>query len=656
MPSFTEPRSQSLKKFTPNKNEWRFGWPNSADQNFNFYKLMEDTKLSGVGRITSGEAPRVAVIGAGIAGLTVASELFRSGFNSIDIFEASPRIGGRDYSLAVPGVTPIAQTTAYEMGAMRFPFFTEPADPNSVMKYYADTYGITTQAFPDPGTVRTGIYVNNGYGPDPDNPLDKPTMLIWNPTDGKPPTRTLQTIFDRWETFSKMVEDVFAPVYIEGDTDWTALWHAVANHYSNLNFRQMAQLPVLESYNPDDKGYFGGLGFTNDQLETFYLIGAGDGSWGAFFDVSSLYIFRTLLCGFGTNHQLIQGRFLNGKLNPGPEYSADPTARLAFSGDTDVEAPHYLGVQSFSECALYLPQQPRGISLYQAVTDPPSGVSIDIFSTTKVIELADGEAGRKFALTYSKELQFGDVETREYDIVVMTPTTWASQTSIDMGKLSADRLPFRTRTAMNTAHWIKSCKICAPLTKNYWSGDDPVMPQVMITDSFLQDVYAYASVGDDLGVVVLSYTWEDDASKFLAGPSSDIIIKCLEEANRITMQTLGVKISDYIDANQSRIIRWALEPTYHGCAKLYREGSWIENYDLLAFNQKQGKNTGLYVAGEAFSVEGGWTEPAMRLALDAVVNIINDTENAEFNADFDYSNYLQLDTDFIPKPLNPFGG
>ena len=96
MPSFSSPRS-TISKFTPNSNPWRFGWPNSADQNFNFYKLLDDAASTGIGKIASGSPPRVAIVGAGIAGLTAARELFRSGFTNIDIFESGDRLGGRNY-------------------------------------------------------------------------------------------------------------------------------------------------------------------------------------------------------------------------------------------------------------------------------------------------------------------------------------------------------------------------------------------------------------------------------------------------------------------------------------------------------------------------------------------------------------------------------
>lgn len=641
--------------YTPNRNPWRFGWPNSADQNFNFYKLLDEAADTGIAGFADTGNPRVAVIGAGISGLTVASELFRSGVANIDIFESTDRIGGRDYSAPVPGRSTISETI-YELGAMRFPFFTDPTVPNAVMKFYADAYGITTQPFPDPGKVQTGIYINNGYGPDPMVPLEKPTLLIWNPSDGHPPTETLQDIYARWGAFSTMIQTVFEPVYVTSDADWTSLWHAVADHYANLNFRQMAQLPVLQAYDPSHPGYFGGLGFSDQELQIFYLIGAGDGSWGAFFDVSALYIFRTLMCGFGTNHQLIRGRYNGATFNPGPHYSNDPEATVPVSGGSVIKAPIYRGIQSFSECALFLPQSPRNKSLYDAIAGEVPDANVRLFASTDVIELADtSDPQGSGAITVShvqKQPSRGPV-AEDYDIVVLTPTTWATQTSIRLQDLSTNRLPYTMRNAMKTEHWIKSCKVCFALARNYWAGESPVLPQVLITDSMLQDAYAYTSGDDPLGVVVLSYTWEDDASKFLSNTDEELIALCLNEADRITGQTVGVKLSDYLDLTTGRVIHWALAPSYHGCAKLYREGRWAENYELLAFNEKRAR--GLFLAGESASVEGGWTEGALRIALDAVVNIVESTPGAGFHQ-LDYgADYLQLDTGFLPAPLNPFG-
>src|SRR5687767_14143169 len=58
---------------------------------------------------------RVAVVGAGAAGLAAAYELLRCGMN-VTVYEAGDRAGGRLYTIHAPGSPGIL----FEMGAMRF--------------------------------------------------------------------------------------------------------------------------------------------------------------------------------------------------------------------------------------------------------------------------------------------------------------------------------------------------------------------------------------------------------------------------------------------------------------------------------------------------------------------------------------------------------
>jgi tryptophan 2-monooxygenase len=112
---------------------WKLAYPNTADFNFNYWRLLTQAENSAIGE-NKNPGLREANIVAGIAGLTAARELFRSGFANIDIFEADRRLGGRIYSIPVAG-----QRTVYEMGAMRMPFFDTPDKLNSVLGYYACT-------------------------------------------------------------------------------------------------------------------------------------------------------------------------------------------------------------------------------------------------------------------------------------------------------------------------------------------------------------------------------------------------------------------------------------------------------------------------------------------------------------------------------------
>ena len=644
MPSFSVVAGNA-DKYIPNQNPWRFGWPNSADMNFNFYRLLDNAKSTSIGKV-GGAPPRIAIIGAGVAGLTAARELFRSGYTNIDIFEATDRVGGRDYSVELTNISSVpAPNSVFELGAMRLPFFPDPQTPNSAMGFYAGSYGITTQNFPDPGLVKTGIYVHDGLGPDTTTPFSEPKAIIWEGGGTPPPTMVLENIYKSWTTFANMTKEKLSSAYVKDDDSWVKLWKEIANHYSNLNFRQMARLSVISNYDPSNPGYFGGLGFSDEQLQIFYLIGAGDGSWGAFFDVGALYIIRTLLCGFGVNHQLIQGCFKNGEFSPGPYYG-DTTVPVSDGGK--ISSPIYKGVQSFAEGMLFLPASAENKSVYDAVIGKVPNTNVNLYSETSVITISGQDDSTTTSLVCQNKQ--GKRTTAEYDHVILTPTTWASQLSIDTAGLSNKRFPYNVRSAMSTAHWIKSCKVCIGTKTKYWENNNSKIPQVLVTDTFLQDVYAYSS-DDDMGVVILSYTWEDDASKFLAYNASDLIEKCVDEADKVLMRSTNIqeRISDYLDMGSARVIHWALEPAYHGCANLYRPGHWVENYELLAFNQTSSATSGIYFAGEAYSVEGGWTEPAVRSAIDAVVYIIKNS-NGEFLNDFDFDqDYLKLDTSFTPS-------
>ncbi|HYR28208.1 MAG TPA: amine oxidase, partial [Thermoanaerobaculia bacterium] len=122
------------------------------------------------------------------------------------------------------------------------------------------------------------------------------------------------------------------------------------------------------------------------------------------------------------------------------------------------------------------------------------------------------------------------------------------------------------------------------------------------------------------------------------------------ELDAITSSTLGGrKVSDYVThPNDAVVFQWTTQVGYNGCAKLYRQRNWTMNYALLAYNQQYSQSSRLYLAGETFSVEGGWTEPALRLALDAVIRIIQNSGGTFANGFDVATDYPTYDTTFEP--------
>jgi len=202
---------------------WQFRWPNAADLNFNYYRLLAEARESGIGRNVKPDL-RIAIVGAGVAGLTAARELFRSGYTNIDIFEASDRIGGRTWSIPAPD-----RNTTFEMGAMRMPFFDGPGSQNE---------------------------------------------------EDEPPTPELAKVYRQWLHFAKLVIEVCQEKY--GMPEWPDFWQKIATHYWTMNFRELAYLKAIDQYDPAKPGYFGGLGMNESEANLFYTIGAGDGSWGSY--------------------------------------------------------------------------------------------------------------------------------------------------------------------------------------------------------------------------------------------------------------------------------------------------------------------------------------------------------------------------------------
>jgi tryptophan 2-monooxygenase len=99
--------------------------------------------------------------------------------------------------------------------------------------------------------------------------------------------------------------------------------------------------------------------------------------------------------------------------------------------------------------------------------------------------------------------------------------------------------------------------------------------------------------------------------------------KCLLELDRITVSRFGESILPYVDMSRPTIVRWSRQPFARGCSKLYRASTDVDNLCMLSHNQDHGQRSGLYFAGEGYSVEGGWAEPAMRSALDALLWIVH---------------------------------
>lgn len=630
-------------------NPWLPDYPNPPDLRFNYFKLLNDSLSNGA---PIGKAPptpkTVAIIGGGAAGMAAARELWRSGY-SVRIFEASERIGGRLYTQRNGSAV-----TAFEFGAMRMPFFnnstggqTPQQSTNCLLAYYMNrdqlwnnaspkTFGVLSD-FPNPGHTPggTGIYMNNGYGPN--DTYTTPTLINW-PNGGVPANPDLQTVSNKVNALIDLFTKNIAPVYAQDSAAWDKMWTQIANNYDKMSFSDLVFTDTITTYNND--GWFGGFGMTEYESDLFYTIGAGDGSWGAFYAISAMWFIRCVMFGYNSDLQTVSG--LNNAYAL-PQYNSTPYD----SNGTPMAAPFYTGIQSLVELLFYLraPNAPR--SLYAACNDR-NDTSAQMWVRQPVSRIRRNNVNGKLSISLQNSSS-----VHEVDYAIVTAPIWATQLSIDFENFdNQTMLPWQVPGAIQQQHIIASAKVFFPLYKAYWKEGSKI-PQIIVTDTFVQDAYSVQwGTNNNDAAILASYTWEDDAVKLLSYNDTVLQQQVIAELDNITMSTLGQKISPYINANDGVVFQWTMQPTYHGCAKLYRQRAWEQCYDLITYNQVYSKASNLYFAGESYGVEGGWTEPALRTAMDAVIHLINNS-GGTFNNGFTFANYPKYNTVFTPDQVYP---
>ncbi|MBM3106845.1 FAD-dependent oxidoreductase [Pseudomonas sp. V1] len=618
--------------------EWAARFPNPPDLCFDYRKLLDQTGGIAQARRTD---HRICIVGAGVTGLTAARELLRCGFTEITLIEQSQRIGGRHLTLVAKSQASSTLSSPFEMGAMRMPFFNQtgeaPKDGRSLMAYYAKLFDLHISEFPNPGSSQvtsTGIYLREG-----ELQADlEPTMLVWTNPDGStpPPTATLQRVYDKWHRFAAQMTEKIAPVF--GSTEWPALWAAIVERYQALSFRDLVCLPTITEWDKSLPGDFGGLGMSPEESAVFYAIGIGDGSWGAFYDVCCLYPLRTAIFGFSSHLQLVHGRVdEQGTPLEAPYLAADS---VYDSKGLKFAAPTYIGLAALDECLLFMSIDESGKSLYSHCLDRQNGLLTDS-PVTGLCKLPDGKIRVQYQWNASNPRRATE-SSEDFDSVIITLPSWLLETNVRLENFTPSMLPAKIINAYKTAHWETSCKVYAPLKKSFLNKHQRI-PQILVTDSFVHDVYTYRYndiYTDDC--ILLSYTWEDDATKLASFDDEQLVKKCVEELDRILMRCSNVRqpISPYIDTYNARVQRWITDKNALGCAKLYRAGTYYDAVGLMKYNRDFSELSGLYLAGESFSVDAGWTEPCFRTAVDAVINICQKT-GAVFNGDFAISDYPQ---------------
>ena len=357
--------------------------------------------------------------------------------------------------------------------------------------------------------------------------------------------------------FNTWVGNLTAPIYANWTPDLTAnpVWQQYVTDYAGVSFYSALAQGIPS--------------WTDVQLSQFGALGMGSGGFGPLYEVGFLEMLRLLTLGWEVDQKLM----LNG-------------------------------INSLTGNLIAAPAQPgtwASLEDLGAVLLNAPVVAIDV-------------SGSELVVTY------GAAEQMTVDALIVATTSRSAEISMGLTLPSvsgAQLLDQGVRSALRDLPLMNSSKMFIRTATKFWV-DDPSLPQTIQTDELPRGIYCLDYEGIDYGVVLISYTWQDDSSKLLAIPVPQrfelfkSIIQAINPGFAAALVPIG---GDDGIIN----IDWEATEYYYGAFKLNYPGQepdcqagYYQYLSVLTNN-----DTGVYLAGDSFSWAGGWTEGALQTGINA---------------------------------------
>lgn len=513
----------------------------------------------------------ICVVGSGPAGL-VSAHLLKQQGATVTVLEAANRVGGR-----VDSQRPMGQSDAaiFEMGAMRVP-------PSEQLfgYFWNDVFKLPPPSeFPDPGKVDTKIIFQN-------------KVYDW-PANGKPPA-----IFDNvstgWSNFagsavlSGLATNLANPgQFAQARATWQKLVYPGAaplgpeQGYSAISFFQGLVQAFVENYQT-----YGCKQWTAQDFALFGALGLGSGGFGPLYQVNFAEIVRLVVNGLETDQQF---------------YSAG------------------LG----------------------SLTDAFANGLASIIQKQRLVVGVSSHGGLEHPVRVSSVDGGGNHRTDYYDAVVIATTTRSMQVDMDiteppamgaaghaaMGEAArvgtgALTMPITNdqATAVQELHLMNSSKLFVLTQSKFWQNGN--MPQNIQTDGLVRGLYCLDYPRSNHGVVLVSYTWGDDSTKYIA-------IKNPTERFNLLIRSLSAyqELAPFVSALQStalpqytKLVDWQDQKQYYGAFKLNYPGQDLMNQAL--YYQFLSSRNGVFLAGDSVGWCGGWIEGALQTGMNAAAAIV----------------------------------
>jgi tryptophan 2-monooxygenase len=554
----------------------------------------------------------VAIIGAGVAGLTAAYELGKAGVDVV-VFEQAPNVGGRCHTAELEG------GNLLELGAMRFP----PAEV--AMTHYLDVLNLVARGrnattgevvkgldmlplFPDPGKVPTWVCWQDTkqlwIDDDPQNPNPPVGFEVvywgWLGLATKGITQGGKNVdFQSPSWFGKMcrkpLENAAAIAaawqkYItafQGKTFYSVLEELFTGRFVSPISGLLCDIPAFDDH-PAAR-------WTFDDFDKFGTVGIGSGGFGSLYSENFAEIMRIIINGLEHEQRLYPGRV-----------------------------------------------DDMPVALAEACSD-----SVQFKFSTPVRSIA-GTMTEGFTLTDREGNAHGP-----YSRLIVATTTRAMELATNLVSPASHFLPQSVRSAVRRTHIATSCKIAARIKAFWTTPEGASLPRVMQCDTtpcqaYTLDYDVTEYNGVRTGVCFISYTWEDDAVK---KPNVDDSCENLDEAYRRfeyfrkVLRESCAMVPDPTDPSRMvnwadllepytlpdrpndlpvHMLEWQSEPYFNGAFKLSQPGQDTYVQSMYWDYQRAGtsSDTGVYIAGDCCAWTSGWIEGALQTSLNAACAVL----------------------------------
>jgi len=422
--------------------------------------------------------------------------------------------------------------------------------------HYAQKVGIETQPFPNPLTPAAGSTVIElgGTAHYAETPNDLPAFF--------------REVAQAWDDALEERSHFAAMQQAIRDRDLPTIkriWNELVPAFDDVSFS--GYLATSQA--------FAALAF--DYREAFGQVGFGTGGWDTNFPDSFLEILRVVYVDADANQQRILG---GAQLLPERLWTHAPEDLAHWPAGTSLATLHG--------------------------GHPRAGVT-----NIKRVHTAAGTPG-DIAITD----KWGTTTT--YPAVIATCQTWLLSARIDVDE---SLFSHKLWTAIERSHYMQSSKTFVVVDRPFWKDIDPAtgrrVMSTTLTDRLTRGTYLLENGDEEPALICLSYTWNDDALKWLPLDAQERMRLMLHSLAQIYP---GVNIASHI-VGEPITVSWEDDPNFMGAFSDNLPGHYRYQerlYTHFMQDNFDAGHRGIYLAGDGVSWTGGWADGAVTTGLNAV--------------------------------------